>query len=265
MSHMVALLFLLWLLSMIVIPIGRWTFGDTILAPAAMVSVSLQAATVLAALVSAWGAARTAQMAALILPASWLIEFIGSRTGLPFGYYHYTDKLMPQIGAVPLLIPLAWLMMLPAAWSIAHRITGQSRGAAFVWLSGLSFMAWDLFLDPQMVSWGFWVWEEQAMLWGGYFGIPWLNFVGWTISAALLTRLVLQVMPLEPLPLGWLYTIYVTTWALETVGLAFIWRLPGPALVGFLSMGLFVALAARAARVQFASASPTALHPRIEM
>ena len=44
----------------------------------------------------------------------WTAEAIGSKTGFPFGAYHYTDRLQPQLLGVPLLIPLAWLMMLPA-------------------------------------------------------------------------------------------------------------------------------------------------------
>jgi putative membrane protein len=135
------------------------------------------------------------------------------------------------------LIPLAWLMMLPAAWAVASVITDSHRGWRFVLVSALALTAWDCFLDPQMVSWGYWVWATP----GGYFGIPWINFAGWALSAGLLTLL---ARPL-PLPIPPLLAIYTITWALQSTGQLFFWQMPGPALSGFIAMGLFVCLAWR--------------------
>jgi putative membrane protein len=73
---------------------------------------------------------------------------------LSFGTYHYTDALAPLVGGVPAAIPVAWLMMLPPAWAVAYAATGQARGWRFVFVSGLAFTTWDLFLNPQMVAWG---------------------------------------------------------------------------------------------------------------
>jgi len=123
---------------------------------------------------------------------------------------------------------------LPPAWAVAERLTGGARGVGFVVLSGLAFTAWDLFLDPQMVAWGFWEWEQP----GGYFGIPWVNFAGWFAASALMTALIAPA----PLPVAPLLLIYAVTWFLETVGQAVFWRMPGSALVGSAAMGLFVVL-----------------------
>lgn len=239
----------LWLLAMISIPILRWTVGDSALRWGSTVSVALQAVAVLTILWQHWGARRTLITLAILIPASWLVEFVGSTTGLPFGRYHYTDQLMPQIGHVPLIIPLAWLMMLPPAWAIAHAILHKSGSTFSGWhfwlLSGLALTAWDLFLDPQMVGWGFWVWEEQPMFLGGYFGIPWLNFFGWIVSGALLTALVTAVIDLDPLPVRPLLLIYTLTWLLETGGLAVLWGLIGPAICGFIGMGALILWAYR--------------------
>jgi len=150
---------------------------------------------------------------------------IGSSTGFPFGHYYYTHQLLPQIAQVPLLIPLAWLMMLPPAWAVAYTILRRVSGWTFCLLSALAFTAWDLFLDPQMVSWGFWVWEAQVLPFPDYFGIPLSNL------------LVLRVVELDSLPTGPLLLIYVLTWLLETGGLAVLWGLIGPALCGFVGMG----------------------------
>jgi putative membrane protein len=130
------------------------------------------------------------------------------------------------------IIPLAWLMMLPPAWAVASELGARHGGWRFIILSAAAFTAWDFFLDPQMVAWGYWQWHHE----GGYFGIPWLNFAGWFLSAALITWLVRP----GPLPVRPLLLIYVTTWLLQSIGQAFFWAMPGPALIGFLTMGSFV-------------------------
>lgn len=174
-------------------------------------------------------------MAAVVVAVGWMVEVVGSHTGLPFGAYQYTDRLGLRLMGVPLIIPLAWLMMLPCAWAVADWITGGRRGLSFVLTSAVAFTAWDLFLDPQMVMWRFWEWGAP----GGYFGIPWLNFVGWLLAAAALTA----VTRPGPLPTAPLVVVYGVTWFLETVGLIAFWGLPGPGVVGGLAMGACLVLA----------------------
>jgi uncharacterized membrane protein len=217
-----------WVLVLFAFPLIERPWGKWALRLGVIVGVVLQAAAAVALLGPAWGWLRTAGTALAVVLLAWTAEFVGSRTGIPFGRYHYTEWLQPQLGHVPLLIPLAWLMMLPAAWAVADLITGE-RGLAFIAVSALAFAAWDLFLDPQMVGWGLWVWERR----GGYFGIPWVNFAGWVLVSAIVTAIV-QPGPLPTAPLALLYAL---TWLLETVGLAVFWRQPGPALCGFVGMG----------------------------
>jgi lycopene beta-cyclase len=227
----------LWALSMVSIPILRWTLGDGVLIWGVKLTVVLLAAGVVALLGQQWGARETLRVSALVVAGSWLVEWIGSTTDLPFGAYAYTAALQPQIGHVPVLIPLAWLMMLPPAWAVAYAITGSARGWRFVTVSALALTAWDLFLDPQMVAWGYWVWAEP----GGYFGIPWVNFGGWALSAALLTLLARpSALPVRPL-----VVVYTVTWLLQSIGQFLFWQMPGPALSGFAVMGCFVVWAWR--------------------
>ena len=226
------LLIAAWVLTMISIPIIRWKVGDAVLHWSVVAGVCLQVAAVLAVLWQGWGLRETIRLVAIVIPAAWLIEFAGSTTGIPFGTYHYTDTLAPLIAGVPLIIPLAWLMMLPPAWAVAAAVTGTTRTWHFVAISGLAFTAWDLFLDPQMVGWGYWVWEQP----GGYFGIPWLNFLGWFLACMVLTLLIRP----SRLPIGPLLVIYTITWFLHSVGQAVFWNMPGPALAGFVGMGAFV-------------------------
>lgn len=237
---------LAWIVATISMPIIRWLWGERGLRWGISASVLLQAAAVLLILAWAWGWGWAALAAGAVLVLGWTVEYIGSRTGVPFGRYHYTGRLQPQLGRVPLLIPVAWLMMLPPAWAVAQYITGcaGARGAslAFIAVSALTFTTWDLFLDPQMVGWGLWVWARP----GGYFGIPWVNYAGWFLAAGAMTAVIRTGVCPASLPAAPLALIYGLTWLLETVGLGIIWKQPGPAVCGFLGMGamLFWAWAA---------------------
>lgn len=224
-----------WLVVMILTPILDAIFGAPARPWVISAGVLLQLLTVLAILSQQWPPQRTLTTTAAVFLLAWGVEAIGSTTGLPFGRYAYTPTLQPQIRHVPLIIPLAWMMMLPPAWAVGSRIARGSGGLRFALASGLAFTAWDFFLDPQMVHWGFWVWQEP----GGYFGIPWLNYLGWFIVASLLTLILRpHALPVRPLLL-----IYTITWALETIGLILFWGLIGPGLVGGLVMGGMLAWA----------------------
>lgn len=235
----------LWLLSMIAVPLLRAFVGDAVLSPALALTVILQASAVFLVVSRAWGLWPTVAALSITALVTWLAEVIGSRTGFPFGYYHYTDRLQPQLLGVPLLIPLAWFMMLPPAWSVAQMLVGVRHRAAFIAVSALALTAWDLFLDPQKVAWGFWVWTDggNQVFSGGYFGVPWVNFLGWLATAALVTFLVRPTA----LPVWPLLIVYTIVWLFQTIGQLFFWGLPGPAVVGFVVMGIVTGLAWRAA------------------
>ncbi len=232
-------LLIVWLLTMIALPIGRWVMGDTIIPYGITLAAILQAAAVFSMILPQWGWRRSLQTLGIIAVLTWGAEFVGHRTGLPFGAYHYTDLLQPQVGGVPLLIPLAWFMLLPSSWVMAQFIVGKGGGmgqrALFVAVSAAALTAWDLFLDPQMVGWGFWVWENPS----GYFGIPWSNYVGWLLVSGLATAAV-NPPPLKPIPLALVYGI---VWFLQTIGQAVFWGQVGPAVVGGLAMGGIMLLA----------------------
>ncbi|MFZ1710216.1 MAG: carotenoid biosynthesis protein [Anaerolineae bacterium] len=236
--HQSAILFsAAWLLIIVILPIFQRNLGVEALPRGVIISVLLQLIAVIAILTDAWGGVRVARVAVVVVALAWAAEAFGVATGFPFGAYRYTAVLQPQVAHVPLLVPLAWLMLLPLAWAVAEAIVGHTRPLPYALVTALAFTAWDLFLDPHMVHWGFWVWAAP----GGYFGIPWSNFLGWLLVSAVITLLV-RAPPVPVRPLLFIYTI---TWVLEAIGQAFFWRLPGPAAVGALAVGLFVFLAWR--------------------
>jgi putative membrane protein len=225
---------------MIALPIARWTWGDAVIPAFSTFSVIMQCAAVTLILREGWGNRHALRTFAIVAILTWGAEWLGSTTGFPFGHYQYTESLQPQISGVPLLIPLAWLMMLGPSWAIAYAVLGSSldgmkRLIALSAVTAAAMTAWDLYLDPQMVGWGFWVWEIS----GEYFGIPLVNFVGWFAVAFLVT---LVVRP-RPVPLRPLLVIYGVVWIFQAIGMAVFWGQPGPALFGFVGMGLMLALA----------------------
>ena len=229
------LLIALWMLILLYMPFVEEAWGGKVFLASISLSVLIQSGIVLFLMIRAAGIKSVVIMAAKIVLLTWAVEAIGAATKLPFGSYRYTNSLQPQLLGVPLLIPMAWLMMLPPSWAVARRLSGSSSGIRFVVLSALAFTAWDLFLDPQMVKWNLWVWESN----GHYFGIPLVNFVGWFLASALITALVRpNVIPERPLLL-----IYSLTWIMEAAGLIIFWNLYGPALSGFAAMGTFALLA----------------------
>ena len=244
-------LFSIWLLLMILIP-HIWRLGDRpMLVLALSLAIAVQISLVLTILSPVFGAGGVLKIGLFVILAAWLSEVIGVHTGLPFGSYTYTEALQPQIAGVPVQVPAAWLMMLPAAWAVGASLIyrrGQASSprswlekAAFAATSGLAFSAWDLFLDPQMVAWQLWIWETP----GGYFGIPLINFLGWTLIAAALSLGAAFFIEIDALPVEALLLVYATTWLLESAGLGLFFGLPGPAAAGFAGMGIFAALAWR--------------------
>ena len=108
-------------------------------------------------------------------------EWIGVHTGLPFGHYRYTAVLGPSVYGVPPDMACAWVILLLFARDLAWRVASRPIAAAAL---GAAIMTWiDLLLDPVTTRiLGFWHWEQP----GFYFGVPFLNFVGWFAVSALL-------------------------------------------------------------------------------
>jgi hypothetical protein len=120
-----------WTLAMIVLPIIKWTLGTDSLPQAVTFALLVQFAAVLTICHSALGWQRTLAIFGIVAAATWGVEAVGSTTGFPFGSYDYTDTLQPQLAHVPLLIPLAWFMMLPSAWAVAE-VPGRTPALAAV-------------------------------------------------------------------------------------------------------------------------------------
>jgi uncharacterized membrane protein len=164
------------------------------------------------------------------------VEVVGVHTGLPFGEYAYSDRLGPRLLGVPLVVPLAWTWMAWPAWLAAVRLT-----ASPVWrvaVATVALAAWDVFLDPQMVAAGQWVWHTPIPTLPGVTGVPIGNYLGWlVVSAAMMGAL------------GWsraaghaepadrpMHVFYLWTYGASVLAHAVFLDLPGSAFWGGLAM-----------------------------
>jgi len=90
-------------------------------------------------------------------------------------------------------VPFAWVMMVHPVLVAARYVT---KGWVFLY-GGFGLMAWDLFLDPQMVSAGRWTWEVTGSHVPFQPEIPLSNAFGWLLSGMAITALLHQILPLE--------------------------------------------------------------------
>jgi uncharacterized membrane protein len=196
----------------------------------------------------AWrGAAFTATLIAVTAGGGFVVEALGVNLGLPFGAYTYTGTLGPEALGVPLIIPLAWTMMGYPALLVGRRISGHPLWGPVS--AALALATWDLFLDPQMVDAGHWVW-----LGGGptLLDIPLSNFAGWVVTALIMMALLwrapggdtteAQTQPAQarPTPDVTMYALYLWVYASSVMGHAVFFGLPASALLGGIGMGAVV-------------------------
>jgi len=126
------------------------------------------------------------------------VEHIGVLTSWPFGEYSYSPDLGFQIFSVPLVVPFAWIMM-------AHPILIASRRIAGNWIflyGGVALAAWDLFLDPLMVSSGRWSWVVTGAHVPFQPEIPLSNTFGWLLTGMGLIGILHLILPRELRKIG---------------------------------------------------------------
>jgi len=199
---------------------------------------------------------RTALTVLVVAGGTGLVaEAVGTATGFPFGPYEYSGTLGPSVLEVPVVIPLAWTMMAWPMLLLGRRLSaallpegarsgggrgGPVRAGVTALLGGLGLASWDLYLDPQMVEAGHWVFARPEPGLPGVPGIPLTNYAGWALVAVFMLALLDAVVPqpevderVPALMLAW-------TWlGSGLANVAFFGR-PEVAAYGLVGMGLLV-------------------------
>lgn len=212
------------------------------------------------------GARTAAALVAVATGGGFAIEALGVATGFPFGSYDYSGQLGPKLAGVPLVIPLAWTWMAWPAWLATVRLTRapaaggwSARGTGVppdsrppggagrsdvrrIALAALGLATWDLFLDPQMVAEGHWVWRDATPALPGLPGVPVSNYLGWLLFAVLLMA---ALRPLAgPAVAGTdrrdhpMFALYLWTYGSSVLAHAVFLDLPASALWGAVGMSV---------------------------
>ena len=134
---------------------------------------------------------RTLVFLASVWPVALVAELSSTRTGFPFGLYHYTGLTHDQelfIADVPFIDSLSFVFLAYASFCVARMaLAGRAAPRSAVALAaGVLMMALDVVIDPLAVLGDRWFlgrlfFYDQP---GVYFGVPISNFVGWVIVGA---------------------------------------------------------------------------------
>jgi putative membrane protein len=140
--------------------------------------------------------------AVLMIVISNGLENLSIVTGFPFGWYHYSPALGPQLFHVPLVIGPAYFSVGYVAWAVANTIlegADQNRHR-FDWLmlptlAAFVMVGWDVAMDPlRSTVAGYWIWPNG----GGYFGVPLSNFLGWYFTVFVVYLLFTSILFRRP-------------------------------------------------------------------
>lgn len=164
------------------------------------------------------GAARAWLIFAIGFTIALASELGGTMTGLPFGPYVYTPNLGYRIfGHVPLNLPTSWFYMIYASLAIVGRLlVAKDDGATKWWwafVASFVMTAWDVSMDPAMVSSSHWIWQLppaetmgtlQRLVGGAaFYTMPLTNWLGWLVVAVIIARVILAFVP----PSQWARTL----------------------------------------------------------
>ena len=253
------LLAMLYLLMLPVYCLLQLTYQTQAIWAATIAIILLSCTVSVAHLGETRGLARALLMVGIAFAITLGFELLGVATGVIFGAYSYSDQLGPKVlGLVPVLIPIAWLMMLYPAYETARLLLPDLPKLLSLPIRAIvaaaAMTAWDLSLDPRMVHDGNWTWHNGGA--GSYFGIPLSNFAGWLLVAFLIYLAwqvvdsvkshVLQRPAWAALPVY----LYIITWLAESLANVLVWGSPLVGVVVFTGMGVFCVPALRFMRTR---------------
>jgi putative membrane protein len=209
--------------------------ADTWRTPVTVLSVVVFAAAALADCARRHGLRGAATLVAVAGGVGLVAEAVGVSTGVPFGEYTYTGTLGSELIGVPVVVPLAWLMMAWPALVVGRALATSRVGVTVV--GGLALATWDVFLDPQMVDAGHWAWTHPAPGLPLVPGVPLTNFVGWVLVAVVIVGILHALLPAPGDVSRPAAALYLWVYASSVLAHVAFFGRPGSALVGGLLMG----------------------------
>lgn len=146
---------------------------------------------------------------------TFILEMIGTKTGLIFGSYTYSDVWLLQINGTPLIIGLLWVFVVLSGATIANlTVSYLKRLEHFLWVNGVELtknlistadtnsFGWiiikslisaasavilDIFLEPVAIKLDYWQWRGDI--------VPLQNYVAWFVIAFISTVFLYRCRP----------------------------------------------------------------------
>jgi uncharacterized membrane protein len=128
----------------------------------------------------------------IIFTISALAHMLGAAIAIPFGPYHYTDRIGQfLVYPLPWAIPVIWLVAIFSSRGVARLIMRpwrKTRSYGF-WVMGITValvLMFDLGLEPfatEVKHYWTWVPTRAGLFW---YRAPWVNFLGWSATAVLI-------------------------------------------------------------------------------
>ncbi len=122
---------------------------------------------------------------AICLVVSNIYENASILTGFPFGNYHYTAG--PKLFNVPLNVGPFYFAMGYTSWQVASVLLDGADAQlqrrinlfALPLVAAVLMTVIDLSIDGSTSTIGhFWIWHDG----GGFYGVPYTNYLGWTLT-----------------------------------------------------------------------------------
>ena len=112
----------------------------------------------------------------LAVLTGFIIEVIGTKTGLIFGQYSYGEVLGAKLFDTPLLIGLNWFLLTYCAGCTIEKLKISKWTKALI--ISCSLVIFDYFMEPVAIKHGFWSWQNG--------NIPTQNYIGWFFTSLFL-------------------------------------------------------------------------------
>jgi uncharacterized membrane protein len=130
--------------------------------------------------------------ASIIVVISLATEAMGTRFGIPFGPFLFSEAFSPKIfGIVPWGMPLLWVVFLLASRGVGRLILrpwrkSRTYGYRLLALTVLMVVLLDVAFEPyagRVAHLWFWSPSKARMFW---YECPWTNFLGWAVTATII-------------------------------------------------------------------------------
>ena len=131
---------------------------------------------------------RAAGALSALVAYSYVIEYVGATTGVPYGEFSYDVPLGPMLfDTIPVGLPVFFVPLALNSYLLCLLLLGDRANLAALRIPvvAATVVALDVVLDPAAVALGFWSFAGS-----GFHGVPLSNYAGWVLSAVVAAVLI---------------------------------------------------------------------------